>query len=227
MTSPTLLAVSHGTDDVAGSRDVAALVAALADALPDVEVRQAFVDVQQPDAAELAPTIDGPLVIVPLLLSHGFHVHHDLHGIARTRPDTEIAAPMGPDARLADVLAARLPDGDRPVVLTVAGSRDPQSVADAEGMAELLSARLGREAHLAYLAAREPSLPAALADHPDAAVSTYLLAHGFFFDLATRQAGAHALASPLLDGGEVPAELVDLLVDRYRSAAERLGAPRE
>ena len=88
MPRPTLLAVSHGTADAAGAGAIAALVARVASALPDVAVIEAFVDVQQPDAAELAPTIDGPLVIVPLLLSRGFHVHHDLHGIAMTRPDT-------------------------------------------------------------------------------------------------------------------------------------------
>ncbi len=225
MPRPTLLAVSHGTADAAGARAIAALVERVAAALPDVAVIEAFVDVQQPDAAELAPTIDGPLVIVPLLLSRGFHVHHDLHGIAKTRRDTAVTAPLGPDPRLAEVLAARtdvVADPDSPVILAVAGSRDPSSLTDAEAMAALLRARSGRVVELAYLAAREPDLPTALAQHPDAAIATYLLAQGYFFDLAVRQAGGRAISAPLLDGGPVPDALVDLVVARYRDGESQL-----
>lgn len=218
---PALLAVSHGTADIGGARAIAALVAAVRVALPDTEVIEAFVDVQQPDALELAPQIDGPLVIVPLLLSSGFHVHHDLHGISKTRPNTVVAEPMGPDERLAEVLAQRLPEGANPVILAVAGSRDPRSVTDAEDMGSLLEKRLGRNVHLAYLAARQPDLPTALAEHPDAVVSTYLLAEGFFFDLARRQAHARAISMPLLDGATVPRALVELVVARYTAAAAR------
>jgi len=222
MDRPALLAVSHGTDDADGSRAIAALVAQVRSTLPDVDVIEAFVDVQQPDAAELAPQLDGPLVIVPLLLSSGFHVHHDLHGIAKTRPATVIADPMGPDPLLAEVLAQRLPEGRDPVILAVAGSRDPRSLTDAEGMGALLEKRLGRAVHLAYLAARQPDLPTALAEHPDAVVSTYLLAQGYFFDLARRQASDRMLTMPLLDGGPVPQPLIDLVVARYEAAAARL-----
>ena len=218
MTRPVLLAVSHGTANAHGAAAIAALVARVREALPDVDVREAFVDVQQPDAAELAPTIDGPLVIVPLLLSSGFHVHHDLHGIAKTRPQTRIADPLGPDPRLAEVLAGRLPAGAESVVLAVAGSRDPRSLADAEGMAELLRDRIPATVELAYLAARQPDLPTALERHPEAVVSTYLLAHGYFFDLASRQAGGREMSAPLLDGGPVPQPLIDLVVERYERA---------
>lgn len=222
MARPTLLAVSHGTADVDGAAAIAALVAEVRAALADVDVIEAFVDVQQPDAAELAPQLEGPLVIVPLLLSSGFHVHHDLHGIAKTRPSTVIADPMGPDPLLAEVLAQRLPAGDDPVILAVAGSRDPRSLTDAEGMGALLTHHLGRAVHLAYLAARQPDLPTALAEHPNAVVSTYLLAQGYFFDLAQRQAADRALTMPLLDGGPVPQPLVDLVVARYEAAAAQL-----
>lgn len=227
--SPTLLAVSHGTSDAEGARAISALVEAVAARLPDVDVRSGFVDVQQPDAAAALAAIDGPVVIVPLLLSSGFHVHHDLHGIAAARTDAVVAAPLGPDPRLADVLAQRLPPAsDRPVVLAVAGSRDPRSLVDAEGMADLLRARRGRTVFPAFLAARQPDLPAALSAHPDADVSTYLLARGFFFDLAVRQAAAadRRIALPLLDGGPVPAPLIDLVVSRYAEALSLLPPPQ-
>ena len=225
MARPALLAVSHGTSDADGARSIAALVARVAERLPDVDVRAAFVDVQQPDAASALAAIDGPVVIVPLLLSQGFHVHHDLHGIAVDNADAVVTDPLGPDALLAEALAERLrgvANPDSPVVLAVAGSRDERSVPDAEGMAALLRARTGRRVDLAYLAARHPDLPTALTAAPDAVVATYLLARGFFFDLAARHAGAHPITPPLLDDllpdQGIPDALVDLVVARYAGA---------
>jgi sirohydrochlorin ferrochelatase len=226
MARPALLAVSHGTSDVDGARSIATLVARVAERMPDVEVREGFVDVQQPDAASALAALDGPVVIVPLLLSQGFHVHHDLHGIAAQRPDAVVTAPLGPDRLLADVLASRLDGIDRPdspVVLAVAGSRDERSVPDAEGMAALLRTRTGRRVDLAYLAARHPDLPTALAAAPDAVVATYLLGRGFFFDLTVRQSGGHPLTPPLLDDlladEGIPDALVDLVISRYEAAS--------
>lgn len=236
MRRPILLAVSHGTSDAEGARAIADLVDAVAAAAPDVEVRSAFVDVQEPDAADLLPTIDGPVVIVPLLLSRGFHVHHDLHGMAAKKADAVVSDPMGPDPRLAEVLADRLADASadtpsadtgprEPVILAVAGSRDADSLTDAEAMASLLSLRLGARVELAYLAARQPDLPTAVAAHPDAVVSTYLLAQGFFFDMTVSQADGRTVTLPLLDGITVPQPLIDLIVARYDEASARLLSP--
>lgn len=233
MRRPILLAVSHGTSDAEGARAIADLVDAVAAAVPDVEVRSAFVDVQQPDAADLLPTIEGPVVIVPLLLSRGFHVHHDLHGMVAKKADAVVSDPMGPDPRLAEVLTDRLaaasaetptvdPDSREPVILAVAGSRDPASLTDAESMASLLSLRLGRRVELAYLAARRPDLPSALREHPDAVVATYLLAQGFFFDMTVSQAEGRTVTAPLLDGVAVPQPLIDLVIARYDEASARL-----
>lgn len=223
MPGPTLLAVSHGTSDADGARAIAGLVDAVAERLPDVEVRSAFVDVQEPDAVDALAAIEGPVVVVPLLLSSGFHVHHDLHGMVKERADAVVAAPLGPDPRLAAVLAERLATASAlPVILAVAGSRDPRSLSDAEGMAAVLRDHLGRRVELAYLAAREPDLPTALAAHPDAEVSTYLLARGYFFDLAERQAAGRTLTLPLLDGGRVPEPLIDIVVSRYQETARQL-----
>ncbi len=225
MTRPALLAVSHGTSDSDGARSIAALVAQVANRLPDVDVHEAFVDVQQPDAPSALAGVDGPVVIVPLLLSQGFHVHHDLHGTAAERADAVVTDPLGPDALLAEVLATRLDaigHPNSPVVLAVAGSRDERSVPDAEGMAALLRDRTGRRIDLAYLAARHPDLPTALAAAPDAVVATYLLGRGYFFDLAVRHAGEHPITPPLLDDlladRGIPDALVDLVVARYETA---------
>lgn len=243
MPRPALLAVSHGTSDTAGAAAIALLVRRVAERLNGapsqqtederrVAVHSGFVDVQQPDAPTALAAIDGPVVVVPLLLSQGFHVRVDLGRAVSERSDAVVTNPLGPDPRLAEVLARRLAeadgasrsgdDADRPVVLAVAGSRDPRSLPDAEAMAALLSGELGRAVVPAYLAAREPSLADALAALPGAAVATYLLAHGYFFDMAERVTGSAALTEPLLDDGEPPVPLVDLVVDRYLAGEAEL-----
>lgn len=236
MARPALLAVSHGTSDAGGAAAIALLVQRVDERLHSenadqrVAVHTGFVDVQQPDAPTALAAIEGPVVVVPLLLSQGFHVRVDLGRAAASRADAVVTDPLGPDPRLAEVLAQRLADADRgadpdaPVVLAIAGSRDPRSLPDAEDAAALLAERLGREVVPAYLAAREPSLAAALESHPGAPVATYLLAHGYFFDVTARTTGSAALIEPLLDDGEPPAALVDLVVDRYLQGEAQLAA---
>lgn len=242
MTRPALLAVSHGTDDAAGAAAIALLVQRVSERLNGaggphsasdpsrVEVRSGFVDVQQPDAPTALAAVDGPVVVVPLLLSQGFHVRVDLGRAVAARADAVVTDPLGPDARLAEVLAQRLAeagaaeDPAAPVVLAVAGSRDPRSLPDAEESARLLAARLGSAVVPAYLAAREPRLADALDAHPGSPVATYLLAHGYFFDVARRITGSGLLTEPLLDDGEPPQPLVDLVVDRYREGVAQLAA---
>lgn len=215
-----LLAVSHGTDSARGSAAIAALVDHVAERLPGVDVHAAFVDVQQPDAATAARAIDGPVVIVPLLLSTGFHVRVDLQAAAAARPQAVVTPPLGPDPRLAEVLAERIPPHVDQVILAAAGSRDPESAPACERAADLLRERVAVPVHLAYLAARRPSLKEIAAQHPDAVVVPYLLAHGFFHDLATRTAPGHTVTAPLLDGEATPTPLIDIVVDRYMSVRD-------
>lgn len=224
MSPPTLLAVSHGTSSAAGAAAIAGLVEAVARELPGTRVRSAFVDVQQPSAADAVADIEGPLVVVPLLLSPGFHVRVDLARAVRGRADARIAAPLGPDPRLADVLAQRIGavDDDRDVILAAAGSRDAESAPACERMAALLTARLERPVHLAYLAARAPALADTAARLPGAVVVSYLLAHGYFHDLTCTQAPAHVVTAPLLEGADPPRALVELVADRFAHAAARL-----
>ncbi|MFC6256861.1 cobalamin biosynthesis protein CbiX, partial [Kocuria oceani] len=60
---------------------------------------------------------------------------------------------------------------------------------------------------------------AGLADGGRVVVANYLLAPGYFLDLS-RAAGADVDAEPLaVPEGEVPPELVDVVVSRYRSVS--------
>ena len=94
MSAPVLhvIACAHGTHDAAGRvvidglrADLAALLAAEG---PGAQVHEAYVDVQSPSLDEVVAALPPgePAVIVPLLLSLGHHVHHDIHHAAAARP---------------------------------------------------------------------------------------------------------------------------------------------
>lgn len=244
--TPALLAISHGTSSPAGQAAVADLVDAVARALPDVTVRLGHVDVQQPDVAASLDALPAgqPVVIVPLLLSAGYHVRVDLIAQTAGRDGVVIAPALGPDPRLVDALVARLdplaPAPGDAIVLAVAGSSDDRANDDCRETARMLGARLDREVAVGFLAAADPRLDAAVAAAVSAGarrvvVADYLLAPGYFHDLAVRLAGAAPVAPPLLRADDPPdagpdarasaarSSLVDLVVDRYRAAAR----PRE
>jgi sirohydrochlorin ferrochelatase len=225
---PVLVACSHGTASPEGQRAVAGLVAAVAERHPDLDVRAAFVDVQEPSPAEvLADLGDQPARLVPLLLSAGYHVYVDLTRAAEDSETATLAPALGPDDRLAGLLQARLEQaGLRPddrVVLAAAGSSEPSAVADCATVATALGQLLGRRVTAAYLSAAEPKVAEAVATLQESpgrvVVATYLLAPGFFADLATR-AGADVVTAPLLLPDEAPAEvLVDIVLERYGQQA--------
>ncbi|GAA5195715.1 sirohydrochlorin chelatase [Microbacterium jejuense] len=226
MTRPALLAISHGTSSPAGQAAVASLVDAVAARLPGTIVRLGHVDVQQPDVAASLDAVPAgtPVVIVPLLLSAGYHVRVDLIRQSAGRDDVTIAPALGPDPRLVDALATRLavvaPRHDDALVLAVAGSSDDRANEDCRVTARLLGELLGREVSVGFLAAADPRLDVAVAAAGDrVVVADYLLAPGYFHDLAVKLSGSAPVAPPLLGSDEPPAALVDLVVDRYNRAA--------
>lgn len=232
-TLPALLAVSHGTSSPEGQRAVAGLVAAVAAARDDLGVAGGFVDVQQPDVRATLDAVDGDrsAVVVPLLLSAGYHVHVDLRNSVSDTDNrsTALARALGPDDRLVDVLVRRLRESglrysDR-LVLACAGSSDPRAVDDCFEMGARLSSALGQPVRVAFISAASPRLPGAIAEERSQArgsrvvAATYLLAPGYFADLAAA-AGADLTTPPLLVADEPAApELVDLVLDRYHRAA--------
>lgn len=231
--TPALLAISHGTGSLEGQAAVAALVAAVEQRLPDIAVRLGHVDVQQPDvAASLAGLPPAqPVVIVPLLLSAGYHVHVDLVEQSAGRDGVAISPALGPDERLVDALIARLapvaPEPPDSIVLAVAGSSDDRANDDCRETARMLGARLDREVRVGFLAAADPRLDVAVAEaaaetHGRVFVADYLLAPGYFHSLAVRMAGDAGVAAPLLGDDEPPASVVDLVVQRYRDTAMTL-----
>ncbi|GAA2743938.1 sirohydrochlorin chelatase [Terrabacter aerolatus] len=223
--SPALVAVAHGTSSAAGRSAIGSLVAAVAARRPDLTVRAAFVDVQPPGPSTVLTSLDAatPGRLVPLLLSAGYHVYVDLAEAAEAVPGTTVAPALGPDDRLASLLARRLADAglrdDDVVVLGAAGSSQASAVGDCEHVAAALGRLIGRPVVAGYLSAAEPRLADAVAAQRlpgrRVVVATYLLAPGFFADLAGRS-GADLTTPPLLLAHEpAPEELVDIVVERY------------
>ncbi|MDQ0619980.1 sirohydrochlorin chelatase [Arthrobacter globiformis] len=253
MNSPILIACAHGTSNAQGAAEVNALRDAIAALRPGLDVREAYVDVQQPDlvdvvaglpedpAAASVVTADGTAgasaVVVPLLLSVGYHVKVDIAKAVKSRPGTAAAAPLGPDPRLAALLDQRLreagvTDNDS-IVLAAAGSSNPNAAVSVEELADQLRALRSNRVVPAYGASAKPSVPEAVAMLREEAaggagagesaggvsvggrvvVASYLLAPGFFHDQLAK-AGADLVTEPLLPSPV----LAEIALERYDAA---------
>jgi len=224
---PVLVGCSHGTDDADGRAAVRSILTGVSAFRPDLDVREAFVDVQQPEVGDVvAHALDGDAsgaVVVPLLLSVGFHVKVDI-ATAVDQPGATAAAPLGPDPRLVDILVDRLEaaglGADDSVVLAAAGSTDPAAALAVETIAAGLADRIEQPVTIGYGAGAEPRVPAAVAsaraDTPPGGrvvVASYLLAPGYFYD-RVQEAGADVVTAPLAPDDR----LVHIVLDRYDAA---------
>ncbi|AIY01882.1 hypothetical protein ART_2283 [Arthrobacter sp. PAMC 25486] len=222
-----MIACAHGTNDAQGQTRINQLRADIAQLRPGLTVLEAYVDVQQPAlpdvVAGLAP--DSRVVVVPLLLTVGYHVQVDIAEAVASRPNTFAAAPLGPDPRLAKLLDERL--GELPagwgVVLAAAGSSRPEAAEQIEVLAADLAVRRPERVMAAYGASAKPSVPEAVAALRDGgavgvAVASYLLAPGYFHDQLS-MAGADLVAEPLL-----PATLLaELALEHFDAAVSSRG----
>jgi sirohydrochlorin ferrochelatase len=224
MSRPTLLAVAHGSKDPAAKATITALAREVNRFAPVLTVRVAFLQHAGPSLDDELSAAGENAVIVPLLLSTGYHLATDIAGAA-SAAGARVAGPLGPDTLLVTALAGRLaeagvPDGT-PVVLAAAGSTDPAAQRDAERQAELLAERLEVPVTAAFLSSARPRVDEAVAElaareNQEVAIASYLLAPGHFQDQLAG-AGARWVSAPL--GGH-PA-MAGLVIDRYRTASRR------
>ncbi|MCC2333149.1 sirohydrochlorin chelatase [Cellulomonas wangsupingiae] len=231
MTAPVLVGCSHGTDSPAGRAAISSILVDVAAARPGLDVREAFVDVQQPEVDDVVTQAVGaaPAVVVPLLLSVGFHVKVDV-ARAVDRPGAAAARPLGPDPRLVDILVDRLaeagPAGDDAVVLAAAGSTDPAAADAVRQVVAALEQRLGRPVGVGYGAGAHPRVPVAvaaaragLAPGARVVVASYLLAPGYFLDRVL-EAGADVVTRALAPDPRLAA----ISLDRYDEVAAQAAA---
>ena len=230
---PMLVTVAHGTRDPAGNQ-VAAAVTARAARLLGVPVTAAYVELCEPSLESVMAAQRTPAVVVPLLLSTGYHTRHDVPGAVTGAPvgtagRIAVGGPLGPDPMLAQVMRRRLLTAGAavadPVVVVAAGSNDPAAADDVAGAARLLQAGWQGPVTWAGLSGAGPRVADAVLRarrHGRVAVAPYLLAPGFFASRAAREAEAAGAAVVAEVIGAHP--LVGALVaDRYRAQVAALG----
>ena len=225
--SPVLLAVAHGSRDPAAQDCVLSLTGRVATLAGGARVATAFVQNAAPSLAvglhdAVAQAGADGVVVVPLLLSGGYHLSSDIAGAARAA-GVPVAAALGPGPRLVRPLADRLAEagvpGQVPVVLAAAGSRDLRALADIRRQAAMLAAHRRAPVVAAFASAARPTVDeavsflASLTGQP-VAVASYLLAPGLFHDRLLLSAGRW-VSAPIGDH-PVAAELV---LDSFRAAA--------
>ncbi|MEU4428727.1 CbiX/SirB N-terminal domain-containing protein [Actinoplanes sp. NPDC024001] len=206
----TLIAVAHGTRSPLGRRQIQQLAAAVARRRPGLDVRLCYVDVQEPKVADVVPTVEHA-VVVPLLLSCGYHVRVDI-AEAVTGTNIPVTGPLGPDPVLLESMRRNLPEADA-VVLAAAGSSDPRWRADVGNVAADLGA-----AAVGYTSGSGPRVADVVADlrangAKKVAIAAYLLAEGLFYR-TLHTAGADSVTPPLCHDAAV----ADLVLRRFDAA---------
>lgn len=226
MNSPVLIACAHGTRNAEGQAAIRRVMAEIETLRPGLRVVEAYVDVQEP---ELGGVVEGlpegtAAVVVPLLLSTGFHIKVDVPKAIKSRAEVVAARPLGPDPRLAELLAthlraAGLQENDG-VLLAAAGSSLPDGSVDSEEQGRLLGELLPNKVRVAYGASAQPTVPDGVASlRAELAadggtgrvfIASYLLATGYFHDQLAK-AGADVVAAPLLPSPV----LAEIALERY------------
>lgn len=225
MTAPALVCCSHGTDSPEGRAAVSAIVAA-ARARLGVDTHETYVDVQHPQVDEVVASIAGPAVIVPLLLSPGFHTAVDIGRAAASRPGVVAVGTLGPHPLLVDLLAARLREaglraGDH-VVLAASGSSRPEAAARVAEVRAALAEVIDAPLTVGYAYGATPRVGEAVAAARAAGAervlaASYVLAPGHFAQLIAA-AGADVVTPPL--GADE--RIVRIVAERYREGVALL-----
>lgn len=183
-----LITVAHGTRLVSGNA-VAGEITARAAELLGVQATTSYVELCAPLLTDvLADPAHGPAIVVPLLLSTGFHIKHDIPAaLAGGFAEAVQTRALGPDPVLAQVQVERLlaagAEPGQPLVMVAAGSNDPDAVPDLAKAEQLLARAWGGPVVTATVAGTGRPFAEAVAEarqHGDIAVSPYLLSPGFF-----------------------------------------------
>lgn len=237
MKKPPLVAVAHGSSYPAAAETVTALARNVTRLAPVIDIRVAFVQHTEPSLPQALADAGENAIVVPLLLSTGYHLTTDVTAAVRRQAGGHpgsprragsgaahrVAGPLGPDQLLVIALLSRLSEAGVPsgvgVVLAAAGSSDPKAADQITAQATLLAAELRAPVITGFAASGQPSVDDAVArlreeTRGPVAVASYLLAPGLFHDRLA-ESGADWVTAPLGDHPAVAA----LVIDRYRIAA--------
>ncbi len=193
---------------------------ALRNAAPDLEIRDVPVDHLPADAS--APH---PRVAVPMTLSDHDTVTRAIGAELKRDPELRVSRALGPDWLLAELCVRRLVHagahhGDT-IVLGVAGSDDPDVIADYSRAAQLLSAVWGGPVHIGSVSGSDTpvgdAVDIARAYGRRVVIASYVLTPGQTAD-RLREAGADLVTAPILDGASPDRRLIRLVLERCEEA---------
>ncbi|HEY3718437.1 MAG TPA: CbiX/SirB N-terminal domain-containing protein [Jatrophihabitantaceae bacterium] len=215
-----LVAAVHGTRSTAGLATTRTLIDRVRAVRPDLAVELCFLDVLRPRLADQLEITHGAVVVVPVLLSAGYHVHDDIPATAAAHRDIVVARHLGPHPLITRALLDRLAEVDAGGADSVAlvGSPSTRSSAgtDLGAAGADLAGALGRPVHPLTIG---DSLADTLARLPGrVAVATYLLSEGYFLDTLRDTAAAAGIATVTEPLG-AHAAIAELIVQRYDEAA--------
>ncbi|WNM34981.1 sirohydrochlorin chelatase [Streptomyces sp. Li-HN-5-11] len=240
---PALVLVAHGSRDPRALTTVAALMERVRELRPRLPVRLGHIELNEPllpDTLAGLGDFAAGAVLVPLLLSPGYHVKQDIPQMAQAAPvRTRVAGPLGPHPLLVETLHARLAEAGWPaltddatrrasaVVLAAAGSRDPDSAAGTRRTAALLAERLGVPVVPAYASAAAPTVPEAV--RALAARGRHRVAVASCFTAPGRFATQCADAAPWIASAPLGAHpaMARLVLHRYDQALATDGTATE
>lgn len=196
---PALVVVAHGSRDPRALSTVRALLDKVRALRPGLPVHLGHIELNEPLLPDtLAALGTREAILVPLLLSRGYHVKRDIPEMAAEADvHARVAPALGPHPLLVEALYARLVEAgwrnrmDEPtrrasaVVLAAAGSRDPDSKVDTARTAHLLANRLGVPVIPAYATTATPTVQEAITvlaarGRTRVAVASYFTAPGRF-----------------------------------------------
>lgn len=219
----SLLLCAHGPQSTRGRAALAGLVNAVRREAHDLDVMDAYVDLQEPSIVSTVEATSGPRALVPLMLAYDRSVSVDIVRASHLDPSVTVTPPLGPDWVLAEVGVRRLFEAgarsNDTIVLAADTTTDERALADVAKAARLLSAVWGGRVHVGALGGPDTALVEAVdvarAYGHRVVVSSYLLTAGTAHD-AMRECGADVVTDPLLDNNPPDPRLVSLVMARAR-----------
>ncbi|NUP45447.1 MAG: sirohydrochlorin chelatase [Streptomyces sp.] len=229
---PALVVVAHGSRDPRALSTVRTLLDRIREQRPGLPVHLGHIELNDPLLPDTLATLGTrEAVLVPLLLSRGYHIKRDIPEMAaESQVRARVAGALGPHPLLVETLHARLVEAGwhtrmdettrrtSAVVLAAAGSRDPESKIDTNRTAQLLAERLGVQVVPAYATTAAPTVPDAIraltaSGRHRVAVASYFTAPGRFAT-ESAEAAPWIASAPL---GTHPA-MAKLVLHRYDQA---------
>lgn len=236
---PALILTAHGSADPRSAETTHAVAGQIRRLRPWLDVRVAFCERSEPNLRDVLAGLDRPGVVTPLLLASAYHARIDIPAMMdEAKVPVLQAETLGEDARLIEVLRARIADldvdrhcGETGVLVVAVGSSHPAANARTATVVDALAPGTGwAGVRVAHATSPELSVADGIADlrrlgARRVVLAPWFIAHGLITD---------RVAAVAADSGVVMAEplgahplLAATVLDRFDAVVERAVAARK